>query len=90
MSHRSNLVAILAQELGTTKVDADALLMAVVRCSKQYLEDKGEVVLPGFGRLKNQTRPARQGRNPRTGEVIQVPEKTVTKFTRFPSSEAAE
>ena len=86
MSHRANLVAKLAEDLGITKVAADETLIKVVEAFKSYLADNGEVVLPGFGRLKNHTRPARQGRNPRTGESIQVPEKTVVKFTKFPSA----
>lgn len=90
MSHRSNLVALLSERLGTTKVAADGVLMTVVTAMQEYLDSNGEVVLPGFGRLKNHTRAARQGRNPRTGASIQVPEKTVTKFKAFPPAEAGE
>jgi len=80
------LVERLASELGTTKVAADKVLSTVVDAAKAHLAEHGEVVFPGLGRLKNQTRPARQGRNPRTGESIQVAEKTVTKFKAFPSA----
>lgn len=92
MSQRSVLVERLASNLGLTKVAADNLLLNVVGAIKGHLSEHGEVVLPTLGRLKNETRPARAGRNPRTGESIQVPEKVVTKFKAFPakSAEAAE
>lgn len=83
MSQRSLLVERIATKLDTTKVASDALLLQLVEAIKEHLDEHGEVVLPGFGRLKNHARAARAGRNPRTGESIQVPEKTVTKFKAF-------
>ncbi|MDP2631230.1 MAG: HU family DNA-binding protein, partial [Candidatus Uhrbacteria bacterium] len=40
----------------------------------------GEVVLPGLGKFAKKHRNARMGRNPATGETIQIPAKTVLKF----------
>ena len=40
----------------------------------------GEFVLPGFGKLVRSDRKAREGRNPATGETIQIPAKTTLKF----------
>lgn len=43
--------------------------------------ESGQVVsLKGFGKFVLQRKPARQGRNPSTGESIQIEEKTVVKF----------
>lgn len=39
-----------------------------------------EVTIPGVGKLKVVVKPARAGRNPATGEAIQIPEKRVVKF----------
>ena len=58
---------------------------------KQFFEDlaslatsevknNGEFVLPGFGKLVRSERKAREGRNPATGETIQIPAKTTLKF----------
>lgn len=52
---------------------------------KAALINDKEITLPEIGKLKIKSRPARQGRNPRTGETIQIPAKDVVKFT--PSSE---
>ena len=47
--------------------------------SESELKRSGEFVLPGMVKLVVQTRKARMGRNPATGESIQIPEKTVVK-----------
>jgi DNA-binding protein HU-beta len=44
-----------------------------------------EVTVPGVGKLKVVTKAARNGRNPKTGEAIQIPAKRVVEFT--PSAE---
>ena len=44
------------------------------------VKDNGEFVLPGFGKLVLSERKAREGRNPQTGESIQIPAKTTLKF----------
>ena len=47
--------------------------------SETELKRSGEFVLPGMVKLVVQTRKARMGRNPATGQSIQIPEKTVVK-----------
>src|SRR5438876_11396744 len=44
------------------------------------VKTNGEFVLPGFGKLVKSERKAREGRNPATGETIQIPAKTTLKF----------
>ena len=44
------------------------------------VKENGEFVLPGFGKLVRSERKAREGRNPATGETIQIPAKTTLKF----------
>lgn len=45
------------------------------------LKDGDSVAISGFGSFKPVKRAARKGRNPRTGQEIQIPESTVVKFT---------
>jgi DNA-binding protein HU-beta len=45
-----------------------------------YKEAKNSFTLPGIGKLVLVNRKARLGRNPKTGETIQIPAKTVVKF----------
>ena len=44
------------------------------------VKENGEFALPGFGKLVLSERKAREGRNPQTGETIQIPAKTTLKF----------
>ncbi len=44
------------------------------------VKTNGEFTLPGFGKLVLSDRKAREGRNPQTGETIQIPAKTTLKF----------
>ncbi len=44
------------------------------------VKSNGEFVLPGFGKLVLSERKAREGRNPQTGETIQIPAKRAVKF----------
>lgn len=83
ISNRSYTIEKISSELGTSKKDADALLRNFVDILKTQLQETGEVLLPGFGRLQMHTRPSRVCSNPRTGEQITVPEKSVVKFKQF-------
>lgn len=49
------------------------------RLSERQLQDAGEFTLPGIAKLVLQKREARTGRNPATGEAIQIPAKQVVK-----------
>lgn len=70
----------LAKHATLSKADAARLADAYARTAEAELHASGEVTLPGLGKLKRKVRPARQGRNPKTGETIQVAEKTVVRF----------
>ena len=63
-----------------TKVQATEALNCVINCIGNSLKDGDKVSLVGFGTFSMTTRDARQGRNPRTGETITIPEKNVVKF----------
>lgn len=77
---KSGIMAALAEATGITKKQAVAvyekLLDLAVKGAKQ--EVKG-YMLPGFGKVKLIKRPARKGRNPRTGEMMTYKAKKVVK-----------
>lgn len=78
--NKQQLLEILSDKSGIRKRQAEALLDALGEAVKEALAVGDEVAIPGVGKLKTAARPARQQRNPRTGEAIQVPEKKVVKF----------
>lgn len=86
MSTRNTLVEKIATEIGSSKKDADDLLVVITKALKDQLTTEGQTVLPGFGRFKLVTRAARKGHNPKTGEPIDIAAKEVVKFNTFPST----
>lgn len=78
---KTALVRDVAASLGFNQTSvADILDAALAQVTAQA--DAGATVnFPGFGRFQVKTRAARSARNPRTGEVIPVPEKRQLAFT---------
>ena len=78
---RTELIDALAAETGTEKKDAKTFIEGFTRVVENEMKKDGEVPLAGLGKFKVSKRQARTGRNPATGEAIQIPAKTVVKFT---------
>lgn len=77
---KSQFQQAVAELLGTSKKEAAEFWEKFVELSYDSVVKDGEMPLPGLGKLVKQHRNARQGRNPATGETIQIPAKTVCKF----------
>lgn len=84
MSNRSKFSNLIAEKLLLTKKSGDEVLQVLTEALQEHLQNEGEAVFPGFGRLKVVTRSARKGHNPKTGEEIDIAEKQVFKFKAFP------
>ena len=78
---RTELIEAIARETDTDKKQAKGFLEGFTRLVEQEMKNEGEVPLAGLGKFKVVKRKARTGRNPATGEAIQIPAKTVVKFT---------
>lgn len=75
---KSQIVAGVADAAGITKKQAAAAINGLV--SLAYKNAKNGFTIPGLGKLVLVDRKARMGRNPQTGEAIQIPAKRVVKF----------
>jgi len=75
---KSQVAAAIAEKNGLTKKQAVEILDSV--CQLAYKQAKHTFTLPGLGKLVLVNRAARIGRNPATGETIQIPAKTTLKF----------
>ncbi len=64
-----------------TKTMAESALDAVIASVREALAEGESVTFTGFGTFKVSERAARKGRNPRTGEEIEIPASKVAKFT---------
>lgn len=64
------------------KTTIDTVLTTLGDVARLQLTKPGaELTLPGIGKLKAVAKPARTGRNPKTGEEMEIPAKTAVKFT---------
>ena len=75
---KSQIQAELAERTGLTKKDVKALLQE--QANMAYREARNGYAVEGIGKLVLVDRKARVGRNPATGEQIQIPAKTAVKF----------
>jgi DNA-binding protein HU-beta len=75
---KAQIVAALAENSGLTKKQVADLLEDLANLA--YREAKLGFTVPGMGKLVLVNRKARKGRNPATGEEIQIPAKKVLKF----------
>ncbi len=79
--NRTELIDAIARETDTDKKQAKSFLEGFTRVVETEIKGDGEIPLPGLGKFKVVKRKARTGRNPATGEPIQIPAKTVVKFS---------
>ncbi len=77
---KSELMQSLADKVGKTKKEVSEFVDALVELAYVETKKNGEFTIPGLGKLIKKKRDARTGRNPATGETIQIPAKTVIKF----------
>jgi DNA-binding protein HU-beta len=71
--NKSELVEAVARHLGCGKAEGERALEAVTACVAVGLKSQGEVAIPGFGTFRRVMRKARTGRNPKTGEPLEIP-----------------
>lgn len=70
--NRKERVAALADKTGSTKVDADRYLAALLEIIRSTLKQGDKIALIGFGSFEVRKRAARTGRNPKTGEALKI------------------
>ena len=78
--NKTELIAAMAEKAGLTKVDAGKALNAYIDTVKEQLAKGEKITLIGFGTFSTVKRPARTGRNPRTGKAIKIAAKKSPKF----------
>jgi DNA-binding protein HU-beta len=69
-----------ADKTGMKRAQVKEFFDELYNLASTEVKSNGEFVLPGFGKLVKSERKAREGRNPATGETIQIPAKTTLKF----------
>ena len=79
--NKTDLIEIVANEANLKKKDAEAAVNAVLCAIEKSLVDGDKVQLIGFGTFEVKGRVAKTGRNPATGETIQIAASKQIKFS---------
>ena len=79
--NKGDLVEKVALETGSSNAEASRHLEAVLSVIEDEPKSGGEINITGFGKFKVNERPAREGRNPQTGEKMQIKASRVPSFS---------
>lgn len=79
--NKGELVDAIAKRADVTKKQADAVLSAALDSIMEAVSEGDKVTLVGFGSFESRERKAREGRNPKTGDKMEIPETTVPAFS---------
>jgi len=77
---KTDLVNYIAEETGFTKADSARALEAVIGGVTAGLKKEGKVTLTGFATFEAKKKGATTGRNPRTGETVEIAARTAVKI----------
>jgi len=78
--NKGDLIKAVAESAGLNQTQASDAVAAVFDTIESTLKNKDKASFIGFGTFSTNNRPARDGRNPATGETIKIKAKTVVKF----------
>lgn len=78
--NKTDLIAAVAEKAEISKKDAEKAVKAFTDAVAEELAKGGKVQLVGFGNFEVSERPAREGRNPRTGETMTIAASKTPKF----------
>ena len=79
--NKGELVDAISQKATVTKKQADAVLSAAIETIMEAVSSGDKVTLVGFGSFESRDRKAREGRNPKTGEKMEIPATRVPAFS---------
>ena len=78
--NKSELINAIVEDTGVSKADADRVLSSTIGSISNALKSGQSVTIVGFGTFLVRSRAARTGRNPRTGETINIEASKVPAF----------
>jgi len=79
--NKGELVDTVAEKANVTKRQVDAVLTAALEAIMETVSEGNKVTLVGFGSFERRERKAREGRNPKTGDKMDIPETMVPAFS---------
>jgi len=79
--NKGDLIDKISERASVTKKQADAVLTAALETIMEAVSHGDKVTLVGFGSFEARERKAREGRNPKTGEKMEIPATKVPAFS---------
>jgi len=79
--NQAELIQEVADEANLTKTQTQDAVRALLKTIVQVVADGNKVTLVGFGTFEPKVRSAREGRNSKTGETVQIPAARVVSFS---------
>lgn len=77
---KNELIEAISNQTGLTKSDVAKVVDSFCSVVTEELAQGGEIQLVGFGKFEVVHRAAREGRNPKSGEKLEIPAKKAVKF----------
>jgi len=77
---QSEVIRHFEEQTGMKRAQVKEMLDELSALAAREVKSSGQFVVPGLGKLVKSERKARAGRNPATGEALQIPAKTTLKF----------
>ena len=78
--NKTELIAAVAEKAGLTKKDVEKTITATLETVKEVVAKGDKVQVVGFGTFEVSERAAREGRNPQTGETMEIKASKTPKF----------
>ncbi len=78
--NKTEFISNIAEKSGLSKKDSEKMTKAFIDTVSEALKNRDKVQIIGFGTFETSERAARTGRNPKTGESVEVPASFVPKF----------
>lgn len=79
--NKTELIDAIADRTGVAKSTVDAVIKGMTDTIEENVAKGDKISIPGFASFQKVRRAARTGRNPRTGETIQIPASATVKVT---------
>lgn len=78
--NKAELVEVISEKTGIQKSTVALIISETHETIIEKLKEGDSVKIAGFGIFLSKKRDARKGRNPKTGETVEIPEKMIPKF----------
>jgi DNA-binding protein HU-beta len=79
--NQTELIKEVANEANLTKTQTQGAIRALLNTITRVVADGDKITLVGFGSFEPKMRSAREGRNPKTGDIVQIPAARVPTFS---------